>query len=774
VIPVLLLTGWAGLLAAGRSRTEARDLAFKTSEQVAQKVSAELGKELEIAQTLAASTSLDSGDLDRFYRTASRLVSSRPLWETVSLATPDGTQIVNLLRPLGASLSADADPRSLAEVIRTKSPAIGGIGGVGPLSGRRLVPLRVPVMRDGNLRYVLTIGLNPSQISGILRHAGAPDDWIGAIVDGSGKIVARTVAEEFEAGRLAAPSSLQAISGGRDGFYAGRTIEGLEMETVLRFLPRTEGWTVHFGIPVETLDGPIRRWIILLLAGGATSLALAFLLAMLIANDIAQRRRAAEERSRLALSQNQQVKQFAQRMIQDHTQAGERLKSAAQGQQIPTDLDQQHTETMQGLRNAKGPVFDRRYVQAQLTAHQDAVQLYEGFSRSAQDSQLKQFASQTLPTLREHLQMAQQLQQALPPDRVGAAGTPGEAGQAQEQGDPSRIVVQESAAQVRVDQAAPQVTVRQPQPDVTVRQPRPQITVRQPQPTVTIDIPQPEIIVRMPQPDVNVAMAQPQVQVRQPQPQVQVVQPREQPQVQVQRDQASVQVLKPQSQPDVQVQQAQGEPEVRYERAQPRVVVNQPQGQPKVTFEAMNSTQDQAGQNDQTAQNEQVGAAGQNRQASAATAATPAPAAQARSAQSAPTSMSAADRTDLRSRINAGDTETTGTVGAGAAAQTRAMAVSRLEYMNVYNAKGEDLGKVDRVLVDGQGRKFLVVGNGGFLGIGRDRAAFPMDRFWLRGDRLVIRGVTENDIESMDNYRSQSAGMRRVNGTEQADLRLWQ
>ncbi|MEJ1934467.1 ATP-binding protein, partial [Nostoc sp. NIES-2111] len=163
------------------------------------------------------------------------------------------------------------------------------------------VPLRVPVMRDGNLSYVLTIGLNPSQISGILRHAGAPADWIGAIVDGSGKIVARTVAEEFEAGRLAAPSSLQAISNGRDGFYAGRTIEGLEMETVLRFLPGTDGWTVHFGIPVETLDGPVKRWLILLLAGGAISLALAVLLAILIANDIAQRRKGAEERSRLAL-----------------------------------------------------------------------------------------------------------------------------------------------------------------------------------------------------------------------------------------------------------------------------------------------------------------------------------------------------------------------------------------------------------------------------------------------------------------------------------------
>ena len=69
--------------------------------------------------------------------------------------------------------------------------------------------------------------------------------------------------------------------------------------------------------------------------------------------------------------------------------------------------------------------------------------------------------------------------------------------------------------------------------------------------------------------------------------------------------------------------------------------------------------------------------------------------------------------------------------------------------------------------------RYVVVAHGGFLGIGEDRVAFPLERFWMRGDRLVIRGVTENDIEAMDDYRDQVRNYQRVADTGRVDLRLW-
>jgi sporulation protein YlmC with PRC-barrel domain len=319
-------------------------------------------------------------------------------------------------------------------------------------------------------------------------------------------------------------------------------------------------------------------------------------------------------------------------------------------------------------------------------------------------------------------------------------------------GDASRIVVQQPAPTVRVNPAEPRVVVRQPQPQVTVNQPQPQIIVRQPQPTVRVDIPQPQIIVRMPNPDVNVAMAQPQVQVTQPKPQVQVTQP-QQPQVQVEPSQPQVLVQREaDAQPNVNVQRA-GQPIVRYERAEPKVIVNQPKGEPNVRFEAMG----QPNVNVQQQQQQQA----QNRPAAAQ--------AQPQTAQSGYTDE---QRQAVRERLNAGDTETTGAVAPNI--QTRPMAISNLEGTNVYNARGQELGDVDRVIVTPQGKRFVIVASGGFLGIGEDKVAFPLDRFWMRGNNLVIRGVTENDIDAMDDYRDTVDNFQRLSRNDTADLRVWQ
>ncbi|WP_280139394.1 DUF4142 domain-containing protein [Microvirga massiliensis] len=424
-------------------------------------------------------------------------------------------------------------------------------------------------------------------------------------------------------------------------------------------------------------------------------------------------------------AQNDRVREFAHSMVQDHTAAGDKLKSAAQGvpgATVPTSLDQPHQQMVQTLQSASGPGFDRDYIQMQVTAHQDAVNLFDQYAQNGDNQQLKQFAQQTLPTLREHLQSVERILNSLPPAQIGAA--PGNGGQqpqqtAQNQAGqgPSRIVVQQPVPTVRVDQASPQVTVQQPQPNVTVRQPQPEILVRQPQPTVTVDIPQPEIVVRMPQPDVKVAMAQPQVQVNQPQPQVQVVQPQQQPQVQIQPAQPQVQVQ--QAQPQVQVQGADNQPIVRYERAEPRVVVNQPQGQPNVRIERQGE-----GQQANTPQQAQ-------QQAAARPADTPAA------------------------------SQTT-----GALPTAQALTASRVSGMNLYNTQGNALGDVERVVQGSDGRQYIVVGAGGFLGIGEKHVAIPVDRVAVRGDRLITQGLTEDQIRALPSFDRNDRSFRQLEGNQ--------
>lgn len=118
--------------------------------------------------------------------------------------------------------------------------------------------------------------------------------------------------------------------------------------------------------------------------------------------------------SQLALkkSNDQAVKDFAQQMINDHEKANDQLKNIAKGENI-TVSDQllpKHQQLLDRLNNASSD-FDKQYDQIQKQAHEETVTLFQNASRSLSDPQLKSFASQTLPTLQQHLQHANQLPQ---------------------------------------------------------------------------------------------------------------------------------------------------------------------------------------------------------------------------------------------------------------------------------------------------------------------------------------------------------------------------
>jgi putative membrane protein len=110
------------------------------------------------------------------------------------------------------------------------------------------------------------------------------------------------------------------------------------------------------------------------------------------------------------------VKQFAQHMLRDHQKTTSELKGmlprleGVSASQMPTSLDQQHQALVQQLQGAQGAEFDRVYAQQQVQSHQTAVGMFRSYAQSGDDARLKQWASQTLPSLEEHLRQAQQLQ----------------------------------------------------------------------------------------------------------------------------------------------------------------------------------------------------------------------------------------------------------------------------------------------------------------------------------------------------------------------------
>ncbi|TXN33551.1 ATP-binding protein [Methylobacterium sp. WL19] len=305
-IPLLLLSGWMATLMAQQQRDQTRSAAVASATRVAERVSSDIASQMEVLGAQAASASLDRPDLAAFYAEATRLKAAHPLWETVELSNPSGVQIVNLLRSLDAELGPTADRESFDAVIRSERPVVGGIGPVGPISGQRRVALRVPVIRSGALRFVLSVGLATNAVSSILRDAGAPEGWVGTIVDGDGNTIARTRAEAEELGHPANPALRAAIMRAPSGFYSGPSLEGPDIDVVYRTLEGTGGWSVHFGMPVAALNAPVARSYYVLAGGSVLSFGLALGLVGLVSRDMAQRRSGEQARFSLALRSSEE------------------------------------------------------------------------------------------------------------------------------------------------------------------------------------------------------------------------------------------------------------------------------------------------------------------------------------------------------------------------------------------------------------------------------------------------------------------------------------
>jgi putative membrane protein len=107
------------------------------------------------------------------------------------------------------------------------------------------------------------------------------------------------------------------------------------------------------------------------------------------------------------------VKQFGQRMVNDHSQANQELQQIARQQNLdlPTQPDSKDRTTEQRLGGMNGAAFDSAYARDMVNDHQQDIAAFRKEADSGTDSALKGFAQKYLPVLQQHLQMAQAMEQ---------------------------------------------------------------------------------------------------------------------------------------------------------------------------------------------------------------------------------------------------------------------------------------------------------------------------------------------------------------------------
>jgi putative membrane protein len=109
------------------------------------------------------------------------------------------------------------------------------------------------------------------------------------------------------------------------------------------------------------------------------------------------------------------VKAFGQKMVDDHTKANDQLKSIAsqENMTLPTSLNPKDSALYTKLQNESGTKFDHDYTKAMLKDHEEDIKEFQKEANSGKDPQIKNFASQTLPTLQMHLQDVQKLESSM-------------------------------------------------------------------------------------------------------------------------------------------------------------------------------------------------------------------------------------------------------------------------------------------------------------------------------------------------------------------------
>jgi signal transduction histidine kinase len=284
IVPLALAAGIALLALASEQKSQAERAGVELARALATSIDAELYRSVAALESLAQGPALDTGDLKRFHEVMRRLHAGRPDWITVTLADPSGQQLANSNQPYGAALPRVVDSESLERAVLARRPAIGAL-----TEGRTpvlAVPVRVPVLRERQVRYVLTAALRPEAFLEVLNRQRIPPDWVVSVFDAREKRVARSRQHAEFLNKPPAPTLEKLMHQGDEGSGTSFVLEGEQVYTSFS-RSRETGWTVAIGIPPAAVEAGATRSLLVYGGGMLLSIALGVLGALAIARGIA-------------------------------------------------------------------------------------------------------------------------------------------------------------------------------------------------------------------------------------------------------------------------------------------------------------------------------------------------------------------------------------------------------------------------------------------------------------------------------------------------------
>lgn len=260
----------------------------------------DMARRAAMLETLAASPSLQHGQMDRFYRFASTV--ARQSDAAIILSDLQGRQLLNTRLPLGKPLPpmlpAERENRArLGNEVTIISDLYLPPAGLGPHS----FALQVPVRRDGVVVQFLTMASFASQMQHLLAEQRLPRGWHATVIDRSGIVVARSVDAPRFVGKPVREDLAAKIRAEPEGSHEGVNLAGIPSAAFFSRAPAS-GWVFLVAVPKAVLNAPATRATLLLAAISLVLLGLgvagAFAVARRVSRPVKSLREAAERLGR--------------------------------------------------------------------------------------------------------------------------------------------------------------------------------------------------------------------------------------------------------------------------------------------------------------------------------------------------------------------------------------------------------------------------------------------------------------------------------------------
>ncbi|MBE7367783.1 hybrid sensor histidine kinase/response regulator [Ramlibacter pallidus] len=280
LLPLAIVAAVVLAYISGERAHDARATALLVSRALATAIDAELRATVSVLQSMSLVDELHGGELEEFHALGRRIAASQG-WRAVVLADPQGKLLLSSAHALSAPAPDAVDPESMQKAIATRLPVVGTVT-TGPRNNQAFA-VRLPVLRDGQLRYVLSAVIPAEHILGVLLRQNVPGTSIVTVLDQKLTRVARS-RQHTSPGPSPSLAALLATPE-REGTGNTTTLEGMRSHTGFSRL-QDWGWTVVTGISAEDADTGLYSVIGAVGAGLLASLALAAFVAWYFSRDV--------------------------------------------------------------------------------------------------------------------------------------------------------------------------------------------------------------------------------------------------------------------------------------------------------------------------------------------------------------------------------------------------------------------------------------------------------------------------------------------------------